>query len=90
MVEVRFTGHAVESLRKREIAEDYVISALQNPDIRAVDMLTGYFTAVKKNGRWLVVVYDAAHEGIEVVTVYEVSRKTQIERRIKKGRWVEV
>ncbi|MBP1912644.1 DUF4258 domain-containing protein [Thermococcus stetteri] len=89
MADVRFTGHAVEALRKKGIAEEDVISALQSPDIRAVDMLTGHFVAVRKNGRWLVVVYDAAHGGIEVITVYEVSRKTQIERRIKRGRWVE-
>lgn len=38
-------------------------------------MLMGYFIVVKKNGCWLVVVYDVVYEGIEVVIVYEVLRK---------------
>jgi len=90
LAEVHFTGHAVESMEKRNIKPEEVVEALENPDVKAIDTLTGHFVVVKGNGKALVVVYDARLGGIEVVTVYRASRKAQIENRLRKGRWVRV
>ncbi len=77
-------------MKKRNIEPDEVTEALKNPELKAVDTLTGHFIAVKGSGKALVVVYDVRLEGIEVVTVYRASRKAQIENRLRSSRWVRV
>ncbi|NJE10307.1 DUF4258 domain-containing protein [Thermococcus sp. MAR1] len=88
MAEVNFTEHAIEAMKKRNIAPEEAINAIEKAELRAVDTLTGHFVAIKKNGKWTVAVYDVYGQSLEVVTVYRVSRKAQIENRLRKGRWV--
>ena len=88
MAEVNFTEHAIEAMKKRNITLKEVVDAIEKAELRAVDTLTGHFVAVKKNGKWTVIVYDVYGQSLEVVTVYKVSRKAQIENRLRRGRWV--
>ncbi len=77
-------------MKKRNIAPEEVSRAIETAQLRALDTLTGHFVAVKQNEKWTVVVYDVHGPGLEVVTVYRVSRKAQIENRLRNGRWVEI
>ncbi|QDA31426.1 DUF4258 domain-containing protein [Thermococcus indicus] len=77
-------------MAKRNIKAEDVMRTVEAPNARALDTMTGHFIAMTKNNKWLIVVYDVHGKNVEIVTVYEVSRKTQIENRLKGGRWVEV
>lgn len=77
-------------MKKRNIDPRKVVETVEEADVRAIDALTGHFVAVKQNRRWFVVIYDVHGTKLDVVTVYQVSRKAQIENRLRTGRWVEI
>ena len=84
---MRFSDHAIDRMRRRKVTEAEVRETLNNPDDMFLDVHTGYFVAVrKKDGKWLIVVFDRE----EIVTVVVTSKFKIVENRVKSGRWIRV
>ncbi len=84
---MKFTDHAIDRMKKRKVTEAEVREALSNSEDLFLDVHTGYFVAVrKKDGKWLIVVFDRE----EIVTVVVTSKFKIVENRVKSGRWIRV
>ena len=88
---ITFTEHAREAMVKRELDEESVIEAVNNPDELFLNRRTGRTVAVKRDDQALVAVYDAVNDHLEVVTVFKTSKPDKlIRRKLDKGHWVRV
>ena len=95
---ITFTEHAREAMVKRELDEESVIEAVNNPDELFLNRRTGrtvagfeVSSAVKRDDQALVAVYDAVNDHLEVVTVFKTSKPDKlIRRKLDKGHWVRV
>ena len=84
---MKFTDHAIDRMKKRKVTEAEVREALSNSEDLFLDVHTGYFVAVrKKDGKWLIVVFDRE----EIVTVVVTSKFKIVENRVKSERWIRV
>jgi hypothetical protein len=85
---ITFTEHAREAMVKRELDEESVIEAVNNPDEHFLNRRTGRTVAVKRDDQALVAVYDAVNDELEVVTVFKTSKPDKlIRRKLDKGHW---
>ncbi len=80
-----FTEHAREAMVKRELDEESVIEAVNNPDELFLNRRTGRTVAVKRDDQALVAVYDAVNDELEVVTVFKTSKPGKLKRSWAKG-----
>ena len=86
---ITFTEHAREAMVKRELDEESVIEAVNNPDELFLNRRTGRTVAVKRDDQALAAVYDAVNDHLEVVTVFKTSKPDKlIRRKLDKGHWV--
>jgi hypothetical protein len=82
---ITFTEHAREAMVKRELDEESVIEAVNNPDELFLNRLTGRTVAVKRDDQALVAVYDAVNDHLEAVTVFKTSKPGKLKRNRAKG-----
>jgi len=79
---MKFSEHAIDRMKRRKVGEAEIREVLNDPDDVFLDVHTGYFVAVrKKDGKWLIVVFDRE----EVVTVVVTSKFNIVENRVKSG-----
>jgi hypothetical protein len=70
---------------KRELDEESVIEAVNNPDELFLNRRTGRTVAVKRDDQALAAVYDAVNDELEAVTALENSKPDKLKRNRRKG-----
>ncbi len=75
----------------RRFPEDLPRMIFEKADRRYQDRETGHFIAIKRvrlrrQERLVMIAYDKAGEGVEIVTIHPIS-KEQETSRVKGGRW---
>jgi|Deesub1362B_J571_1020462.scaffolds.fasta_scaffold11342_2 uncharacterized DUF497 family protein len=89
---ISYTVHAKENLNYYGISMQDVKNVLDGPERIFLDLKTGRLIAI---GRWLedkylVVVFEK-NDDTTVITVFPTSKiDKMVERRITKGRWMEI
>ena len=93
---MHLTNHAELRLSERNIELDEVKSILLNPELKYYDVENRHLIAIgkrnRKEGHYLIVVYDYTDGKIEVITIIDTSKSLTkiVDNRIKNGRWIEL
>ncbi len=89
MSNIKFTKHAEEQMKIRDLSAEDVIGCLKNPDDVLYDVKERTFVAVKRlDGKLLITIYTIEGEEPKVITVFRTDKLSMVENRIRSGRWV--
>ena len=91
--ELEFSEHAKLKIEERNISPSEVSTILKTPLTVFLDVETGYFIAIgraSKPDHYLIVVYVAQKDKVEVITIIDTTKMEMVKRRAEKGRWVRV
>ena len=91
-MEIVYSEHLKERLKKRNIPEDYPSKIVNNPEETYEDVVSGYkiyiFSLPHKGSiRKMVVACDRINETLIGVTIYPIS-EGKLENRRKVSRWI--
>ncbi|NPV58920.1 MAG: DUF4258 domain-containing protein [Actinobacteria bacterium] len=87
MVDLVFTGHALDMLEERKIKSDWVNLTLEDPERkeRKEDGTVDYLRPIEEfGGRYLRVVTDSKSRPLKIITVFfdrRFGRKNEVENR---------
>jgi hypothetical protein len=96
VLKLSFSKHAKAKVKERQIAEETLITVLENPQARFYDAGSWAEVAVGEVsqqgiGFSFVVVFRRRDGICHIVTVYPVKdMRNEVERKVKIGRWVPI
>ena len=85
-----YSEHALERMRVRRVSRRHVGIAIRDPDSSYEDVESDALVAVKKYGRWhVVVIFTSSGERVKVITVYHSSDVDRlISRKLQRKAWL--
>jgi hypothetical protein len=91
-MEVQFSRHALEKIRRRNVKVSDVYTALRFPDNVYEDLEHGTLVAVKRiNTRSVVLVYRIEDEVVKVITLYYTTKLDRLlKAKLVRGAWKKV